>query len=430
MMNKSVWLSILSGVMLGACSVVAADNAVPADYQQWLSDLKDEMSARGISQSTLDKAFAKNYYHPQHQVIKHDRKQNEFVLRPSEYLSRVVAPVRVKQGRQHYAELNGQYPQGVSGVPLRYLVAFWGIETNFGANKGGYNAIEALTVLSYDRRRPKFFREELYHALKILDEGHISFENMESSWAGAMGHFQFMPSTFQSYGQDGDYDGKIDIWNDFSDALSSAANYLSKMGWDNRLPWGKPVTLSWNFDYAQSGRHYRQTVAAWKKAGVQLSDKSITDNAEAALILPEGHRGQAYLVFDNFNIIMRWNRSENYALAVGLLADRVQNNALQNIKGNDNVYRLKNQDILKVQQFINQRHIAKIGTDGYLGCETRKAVQKLQQKFKLPADGYPDDRLLERIDNYEQNGYAAPVPARKLHRGKQASLRSRKKSIN
>ena len=414
-MNKTKVLTAFIGLCLSACSVTAAETP-PIEYTRWLNTLKKEMAERGISQKTLDEAFAKNYYHPQHEVVKKDRNQTEFVLTTSGYLERVVAPLRVKQGQEKYKSLKQKYPHGISGVPIEYLTAFWGIETNFGTNKGGFNAIEALTVLSYDKRRPKFFREELYNALKIIDEGHIQVNTMESSWAGAMGHFQFMPSTFKAYALDADGDGKINIWNNFDDAVKSAANYLAKMGWKKDEPWGTPVNLSWNFDYSQTGRHHLKTVKEWQQLGADI--KGINENIKGAIIVPEGYRGQAYFICDNFHIIMKWNKSENYALAVGLLADRVKKTQEQPKLQKNNFYRLTRDDIRTIQKFINQQKIASIDADGYLGSQTKSAIQKLQQKFKLPADGYPDYKLLKNISDFPQKGYYPSVPSRKLHRGK------------
>lgn len=407
-------VSVFLGLFLGACSVIAAENNPPKEYLTWLSELKAEMSQRGISKQTLDIAFAKNYYHPKHKVIKHDRNQNEFILTTSEYLSRVLSPLRVQEGRKQYLQLSKQYKNKKYNVPLKYLVAFWGIETNFGQHKGGYNAIEALTILSFDNRRPKFFREQLYNALKIIDEGHVEFENMESSWAGAMGHFQFMPTTFNAYAIDGNQDGKINIWSDFSDAIASADNYLSEIGWKSDEPWGVPVSLRWDFDYSNSGRHIKKSIKEWKQLGVNV--QGVKDNLKASLILPEGYRNQAYLVFDNFRIIMEWNISENYALAVGLLADKISSsNKIHKIQ-KSTAYRLTKKDISTIQNFIIKQKIAPIKSDGSLGTQTRKAIQELQRRFKLPADGYPDYKLMQNIVNFKKNGYNPSIPSPKLHK--------------
>ena len=412
---RKFWL-FWSIFYLMVSSVAAEENMSPQVYLDWLRDLKQEMADRGISQKTINAAFAKNYYHPHHEVVKKDRKQTEFVLTTSDYLHRVIAPLRVKQGREHYKRLLQKYPHGINGVPLRYLIAFWGIETNYGIHKGGFNAIEALTMLSYDKRRPQFFREELYHALKIIDDGYIGAEQMESSWAGAMGHFQFMPSTFAKYALDAENDGKIDIWHNFNDAIFSAANYLQAMGWDKTTPWGKAVVLSDDFDYMQTGRHKVKTVREWRQAGVKI--KGAKEDWKGSIIVPEGHRGQAYIIFNNFHLIMNWNKSENYALAVGLLADQISNPQIKAGIPPYKGYRLNKTQIKQIQNFINQQKIAQNDEDGALGSKTRQAVQKLQRKFKLPADGYPDYRLLENIKNFKSNGYSVPVPSQKLHREK------------
>ena len=412
-MRKINLFLIIIGFSFSVFNAVAASSLQPKEYVDWLNVLKKEMIERGISEQTVQQAFAKDYYHPRHQVVQKDRSQTEFVLKTSNYLKRVVSPLRIKQGQKHYQQLKKQYPHGLLNVPLHYLVAFWGIETNFGMHKGGYPAIEALTVLSYDKRRARFFREELYNALKILDEKHISLDKMESSWAGAMGHFQFMPSTFNHYGKDADNDGQKDIWHNFNDAVLSAANYLTSIGWKKDEPWGMPVELSWNFDYSQTGRHRQKSVKEWKKLGVVIENAK--DEWQGAVIVPEGHRGQAYLILSNFHIIMQWNKSENYALAVGLLADCIKQGKKALIIKQANNYTLTRDDVKKIQHFANRQKLAHVDEDGALGSKTKEAIQKVQQKFKLPPDGYPDYRLLQDIKNFPQNGYHPPVPTEKLH---------------
>ena len=220
---------LLSGTIICSAGAVRAADKVeaPEEYLDWLDDLKEEMIDRGISKKTIKKVYAEDYYHPEPEVVKIDRNQTEFVLTFTDYANRVVTAKRVAEARTKYKEL---YPlfkdlEGKYGVPFNYLVAFWAMESNFGRNFGNYQVVDALTVLSYDRRRPKFFREELYQALKIIDDWEIDHTKMEGSWAGAMGHFQFMPSTFNAYAVDYNGDGKIDIWHSFEDAAASAANY-------------------------------------------------------------------------------------------------------------------------------------------------------------------------------------------------------------
>jgi len=235
-----------------------------------------------------------------------------------------------------------------------------------------------------------------------------------------MGHFQFMPSTFNAYAVDFDQDDKIDIWRSFDDAVASAANYLGSIGWNKNVTWGMEVSLPWNFDFSLSGRNKSKTVAEWHKLGVRtVSNKKITVNPDVkgAIIVPEGKKGKAYLVFENFYKIMQWNRSENYALAIGILADYIKTaKKWEEIKKNP-ATRLKTEDILQFQTFINKLGWFKLDEDGQLGTKTREAVRKVQKEANMPQDGYPDYMLLQKIKNYNQDiGFAIPVPERKLHK--------------
>lgn len=423
-MNK--WQKLIGTALLFASLAGSAAANVtsfaPPEYLSWLEELKADMLSRGISRQTLDTVFIQDFYHPDPEVVKIDRRQMEFVLTSTDYLNRVVNKRRVDLARRKYRQL---YPllrqiESQYGVPGHYLIAFWGVETNFGANFGGYNTISALMNLAYDRRRPAFFRNELYQALKIIDTWQIDYTKMQGSWAGAMGHFQFMPSTFNAYAVDFNQDGTIDIWHTFEDAAASAANYLRSIGWKAGQPWGIRVSLPWNFDFSKTGRKNRRSIAEWIKLGVKTTaNKKLPFNRDwqAAVIIPEGKNGNAYLVLDNFNKIMQWNRSENYALAIATLADYIKSGQPWKSARENPSVRLKTDDIIKVQSFINRLGWFKLDEDGQLGSQTREAVKKVQKEARLPQDGYPDRRLLEKIRNYNPEiGFAVPVPARKLHK--------------
>ncbi len=418
------------GILLLASSlcvpalVGAAEKAeTPEVYTKWLNALKEEMIERGISEKTIDLAYGENdYYHPDPEVVKIDRKQIEFVLTSTEYLNRVVNAQRVAKAREKYKQL---YPlfkdmEEKYGVQINYLIAFWGMETNFGQNFGNYEVIDALTTLSYDKRRPKFFKEELFQALKIIDKWQVEPKQMEGSWAGAMGHFQFMPSTFNAYAVDYNGDGKIDIWHSFEDAIASAANYLSSMGWKPGQDWGMKVSLPWNFDYAMSGRDVKKTVKEWRKIGVKTKNNKkleLPDDEVVSIILPEGRKGAAYLIRENFRKIMNWNRSENYALAIGMLADYIKSDDKWTPAKMNPAVRVKTDDVLKIQAFINKLGWFKLDEDGMLGSKTRNAIKKVQKKANMPQDGYPDYQLLQKINRYNPKiGFAVPVPERKLHK--------------
>ena len=418
------------GILLLASSlcvpalVGAAEKAeTPEVYTKWLNALKEEMIERGISEKTIDLAYGENdYYHPDPEVVKIDRKQIEFVLTSTEYLNRVVNAQRGAKAREKYKQL---YPlfkdmEEKYGVQINYLIAFWGMETNFGQNFGNYEVIDALTTLSYDKRRPKFFKEELFQALKIIDKWQVEPKQMEGSWAGAMGHFQFMPSTFNAYAVDYNGDGKIDIWHSFEDAIASAANYLSSMGWKPGQDWGMKVSLPWNFDYAMSGRDVKKTVKEWRKIGVKTKNNKqleLPDDEIVSIILPEGRKGAAYLIRENFRKIMNWNRSENYALAIGMLADYIKSDDKWTPAKMNPAVRVKTDDVLKIQAFINKLGWFKLDEDGMLGSKTRNAIKKVQKKANMPQDGYPDYQLLQKINRYNPKiGFAVPVPERKLHK--------------
>ena len=409
------------GVWLGSSVALAEEITPPKEYLQWLETLKTEMIERGISEDTIEEVYEQSYYHPKPEVVKIDRNQTEFVLTFTDYVNRVVNKKKVENAQVKYKELLPLFQdlEAKYNVPFNYLVAFWGMETNFGQIFGNYQVVDALTTLSYDTRRPKFFREELYQALKIIDTWDIDYTKMEGSWAGAMGHFQFMPSTFNAYAIDYNGDGKIDIWHSFEDAVASAANYLQQAGWKKGEPWGMEVSLPWNFDYALTGRHIKKTAAFWKKIGVKpVRGAKLPQDGKSlwAVIVPEGKKGKAFLVGQNFDVIMKWNRSENYALAIGILADYIQTQNQWKAYEKTPAERLKSDDVMKIQAFLNKLGFGKLAEDGQLGSKTRMAIQKMQLKAKMPADGYPDYQLLNKINKYNPEiGFAVPVQPQKLH---------------
>lgn len=388
MRAKLGMLLLASALCLPQPLSAAERRETPEVYTRWLEELKDEMIDRGISKKTIKKVYGENdYYHPDPEVVKIDRRQIEFVLTSTEYLNRVVNAKKTAAAQAKYREL---YPlfkdmEKKYGVQINYLIAFWGMETNFGQHFGNYQVIDALTTLSYDKRRPKFFKEELYQALKIVDVWKIDHTKMEGSWAGAMGHFQFMPSTFNAYAVDYNGDGRIDIWHSFEDAIASAANYLSSIGWKAGEDWGLEVSLPWNFDYALSGRDTRLEVEKWRKMGVKTADNkkiSLPAKEKVSIIVPEGRKGKAYLVRENFRKIMNWNRSENYALAVGMLADYVRTGKKWKPVEQNPAVRVKTDDVLKIQSFVNKLGWFKLDEDGQLGSKTRSAIKKCRRRPK------------------------------------------------
>ena len=420
-----VTLVLVLCVLNFACfNALAAKNARPKPPKEWttfVENLQREMKARGISQKTLDKAYkGKNYYHVAPAVVQHDKKQAEFVMTTCNYVNRLVNKDRVAKARQKYKEIKKKYGkiEQKYNVPFNYIVAFWGVETNFGENKGKHHLIDSLTNLSYRNRRSKFFKNELYNVLKIMDRTNLSESKMLGSWAGAMGHFQFMPSTYNSYAVDYDGDKVPDIWNSLPDAIASAENFLTKLGWRKDEGWGMRVQLPWDFNFKDVGRQTTKSVKEWKKRGVKTFygyNLPLDDEAKASIILPDGRKGPAYIVLGNFKRVMIWNRSDNYAIAVVTLADYIANpeRKWSPLVASEQ-YTVNSDEILAVQKFHNKFSKDKIKEDGKLGSQTRAAVKVLQKKLRLPEDGYPDYQLLNKIRNYSaKQGFATPIPTKR-----------------
>ncbi|MDE1146293.1 MAG: lytic murein transglycosylase [Azospirillaceae bacterium] len=298
-----------------------------ADFARWLDGVRQDALAQGISKATLDLALANVQELPR--VIDLDRKQPEGTVTFATYASRVVSNDRIQKGRELMRQ-NAALLAQVSAryhVQPQYIVALWGLETNYGKITGGFRIIDALATLAHDGRRPAYFRKELIQALRIVEEDKVDPATMKGSWAGAMGQVQFMPSAFFKYAQDFDGCGRRDIWTKTPDVLASAANYLSTVGWDANTTWGREVTLpAKGLDTAAAaGLDKKRTLAEWGKAGVRTLDgKALPARAlSASLVIPDGPDGRAFLVYDNYRAIMNWNRSTYFATTVGLLADQL-----------------------------------------------------------------------------------------------------------
>jgi membrane-bound lytic murein transglycosylase B len=314
---------LLSLLMLLSSLLHASADTVPFD--EWLSLLKKEAREQGISEATLDRALAG--VTPIERVVKLDRNQAEFKKSFKSYMNMMVNRRRISEGRAMLKE-HGEILERIEaryGVQPRFLVAIWGLETNFGSNLGGFPVIRALATLAYDGRRSAFFRTELFHALRIIDEGHVDVDAMQGSWAGAMGQLQFMPSTFTRFAIDDNNDGRKDIWTSLPDVFASAANFLSGHKWRGDMTWGRQVRLPKGFSKELVGMKLKKAISEWQKLGVRKTNGADLPvfAAEASVVQPSGENGPAFLVYQNYRAIMRWNRSHLYALAVCHLADRI-----------------------------------------------------------------------------------------------------------
>ena len=313
----------LFGALLAGGAMAQEEGA--ESFAEWRDGVRSEALELGIGAATFDAAFAD--VEPIPRVIELDRSQPEVTLTFDQYVERVVPESRVAKGRKLLAEHRALLePIGRKyGVPPRFIVALWGIETNFGQYLGGFPVIASLATLAYDGRRSAYFRQELLHALRILEDGHVTTDAMMGSWAGAMGQSQFMPSSFVNYAVDHDGDGKRDIWGTQGDVFASAANYLAQAGWRAGETWGRRVALPSGFDHALTGLEVKKTLAEWQALGLRRADGSDLPQADisGSVVLPGGEGGPAYLVYNNYRTIMRWNRSFYFATSVGLLADGI-----------------------------------------------------------------------------------------------------------
>jgi membrane-bound lytic murein transglycosylase B len=295
------------------------------DWNEFLTGVYDEARAEGVSEATLHAAL--DGITPIERVIELDRRQPEGTITFDEYMASRLPPELIAEARSQY---DRHLPILLSigetyGVDPQVIVALWGHETRFGLYTGGFNVIPALATLAWDRRRSDFFRKELMFALKILDEGHITPTEMKGSWAGAMGQSQFMPSSFHGYAQDWDRDGRRDIWTTKGDVFASAANYLSRHGWQAGEPWGGEVRLPAGFDTSRAGHDDPRPLSAWLAEGLTFKQAppDVAADEPATLALPGGPGGPAYLVFSNYRVILRWNRSDYFAMSVVRLADLI-----------------------------------------------------------------------------------------------------------
>ncbi|NMM45960.1 lytic murein transglycosylase [Rhodospirillaceae bacterium KN72] len=370
-----------------------------AGFQDWLAGVRQEALSRGIGASTLDAAFKNTK--PVPRVLELDKRQPEFTRSIWGYLDSFVTQDRIDRGRQllvkHKALLDKVHAK--YGVQPRFLVAFWGMETNFGDYTGGFSVIDAIATLAYDPRRSDFFRNELFQALTILDEGHITPDAMVGSWAGAMGQPQFMPSTFTAYAADGDGDGHKDIWNNLPDVFASAAHYLSSIGWDDTETWGREVKLPSGFDVEQADLKIRKDISEWQALGVRRADgRDLPAVAiDGSIVLPSGVSGPAFLVYGNFRAIMTWNRALNYALAVGILSDRLEGKGGLLTKRPVDDKPLHRDEILELQRRLTDAGFDTGKPDGMVGPMTRAAVKGYQKSVGLPPDGYPTPALLSKL---------------------------------
>jgi len=364
----------------------------------WLKDLKLEAKDNGISPKTINRMFKNAKYLPR--VIALDRAQPEFILPFRSYVEARVSSANVEQGRKMLQIHDALLTQVEAGyrVPKNVLVAFWGMETHFGDYQGDFELPSALMTLAYEGRRAEFFRTQLLDAMRVVDVGYSKVKGLHGSWAGAMGHMQFMPSTLLKYGVDADEDGRIDITKSLPDAFASAANYLSSVGWRINEPIAIEVMLPEDFEYQQAQLLNRKNASEWSKLGVRdMAGSALPALDNTAILLPQGWQGPAFLVAANFDAVMDWNRSVNYALSVSHFAQQLL--ADKPILGGaeaENTALTFNQ-IWALQGKLNELGFNCGAPDGFPGLKMQSAIRQYQATHKLPQDGYASASLYQRL---------------------------------
>jgi membrane-bound lytic murein transglycosylase B len=369
-------------------------------FERWISGFRAEALSRGVSARTFDAAFRGAKLN--RKVIDRDRSQSEFTKQLWEYLDTAVSDTRIANGREkvnelrrHLAQIEQRYD-----VDARAFVAIWGLESAYGAYMGTDNIIEALATLAYEGRREKFAKQQLIEALKIIQRGDITPDRMAGSWAGAMGHTQFIPTSYQAYAQDFDGDGRRDVWNrdDPRDALASTANYLKEFGWQKGQPWGVEIRIPAGFNYAAADLKIKKPVRDWNSLGVRLIDGNpIPNYGEAAIMLPAGANGPAFAVFRNFFVIKRYNNANSYAMAVGHLGDRIFGGAPIRAEWPRGDRGLLRAERMELQHKLTAKGFSTQGVDGVIGPNTIEAVRRYQRAIGVIPDGYPSLRLLQRL---------------------------------
>lgn len=374
------------------------------ELADWLREFKQEAKMADISAKTIKAMFKHAQYLPR--VIVLDRGQPEFITPFLRYVEKRVTPSKIELGREMLAQHNSLLTKVESryGVPKEVLVSFWGLETGYGENKGDFGLPSSLMTLAYEGRRAEFFRHQLLDALRIVDAGHNNVAGMRGSWAGAMGHMQFMPSTLLKHGIDADGDGRMDIWSSLPDAFSSAANYLAKTGWRKTEPAILQVKLPEGFDYSLAQLNNRKSTADWTSLGVlDIENNALPSLENAAILLPQGWQGPAFMVFSNFDVIMDWNRSVNYAISVAHLANQF-NGSNQFIVDRPIVIGNMTEDeaLSFNQMWALQGRLNLLGfkcgiPDGFPGLQTQAAIRQYQATKNLPQDGYASYGLYQQL---------------------------------
>jgi lytic murein transglycosylase len=390
-------LAFLIATLLWAGGAHAAPCRTGGAYDKWLADFEREAMAQGVSQRTI--ATAAPFLTYDQRIVNIDKGQRVFTQTFLEFSDRMAAAYRIQRGNQlikTYAQvferIDKQY-----GVPAPVVVAFWALESDFGANMGNYHSLSSIASLAYDCRRADRFRPQLLDAMRLIERGDLRPEDMIGSWAGELGQTQMMPSEYYKYAVDYDGDGKRNLLRSAPDVLGSTANYLLGLGWHRGEPWLTEVRVPTSMPWEEADLDIQLPRSKWASFGVTLADgKALpADNLPASLLLPMGRLGPAFLVYQNFQVYLQWNNSLVYSTTAAYLATRIAGAAP--LRRGNPPPALPFTDIKAMQGILAHAGYDVGAIDGFLGLKTRQAVKAMQLKYGLPADSYPTAELLARM---------------------------------
>jgi membrane-bound lytic murein transglycosylase B len=371
-----------------------------ARFDAFLEQARITALSQGITATTFDSATAG--IRPIASIATANANQPEFSKQVWSYLDSAVSARRIKDAQlmlARYGDVLARI-EASSGVPKEILVAVWGMETDYGADNGGINIFAALATLAYDGPRADYARPEFFAALKIYQQQHYPLSEMTASWAGAFGQTQFTPTTFLKYAADGDGDGQIDLWRSAPDALASSARLLAEQGWQKGQPWGFEVKLPAGFAYEDADTDTQKPLSEWRARGVRTVGGAALPggNDSAAIYLPAGAHGPAFLLFPNFSVILKYNNAASYALAVALLADRMAGGDPVKHSWPREERALSRNERISFQADLNKAGFDCGTPDGVLGRKTRSALRQYQMAHHMPADGFPTAALLDALE--------------------------------
>jgi lytic murein transglycosylase len=381
-----------------AASAAAVDCRTSGSFEAWLNRFKQQAVAQGISAGAI--AEASPYLVYDQRIVNIDRGQRIFSQQFLEFSDKMLAGGRVASGQNQIRKYSAVFARAEKeyGVPAAVITGFWGLESDFGANMGNYQAIKSLTSLAYDCRRAEMFRGHLFDAVRLIERGDLPPSEMIGSWAGELGQTQMMPSEYFKYAVDYDGDGKRNLLRSAPDVIGSTANYIVSLGWKRGQPWLQEVRAPANLPWDQADLTIALPRSKWASLGVTYADgKPLpADDLKASMLLPEGRFGPTFLVYDNFQVYLKWNNSLVYSTTAAYYAARLAGAPVIH-RGSGPIPPVTYDETKELQQLLIKQGFDVGGADGKLGISTRNAIRAMQIKLGLPADSYPTPELLTRM---------------------------------